>query len=102
MEIKFIDTQLEDFIESLSDATGTRVMRMIDYLEQHGHQIRMPYTKKISKDLFELRIQGAEQVRIFFTYHRGKIVLLHAFIKKSQRIPLQEIRMAEQKFRSLR
>ena len=101
MEIQFLDKHLEDFVHSLERATFNRVIRMIDYLEKMGHQIRMPHAKKISHNLFELRIKGAEQVRIFFAYHHHKIFLLHGFTKKTQQIPLAELRLAEQKLRSL-
>jgi phage-related protein len=72
-----------------------RTSRMIRLLAAAGHQIRMPYSKKVAPHIFELRVKGADQVRIFFTYHQDKAYLLHGFIKKSQRIPLQELRIAE-------
>lgn len=97
MEVQFIDKHLEDFVRSLDKLAHNRVLRMLDVLEKAGYQIRMPHAKKVSRDLFELRIQGAEQIRIFFTYHQNRILLLHGFIKKSQQIPSHELHFAEQK-----
>lgn len=101
MEIHFLDKQLENFVCSLDRTAHNRVLRMLDILEKAGYQIRMPHAKKVSRNLFELRTQGTEQVRIFFTYHQKKIILLHGFVKKTQHIPIYELRFAEQKLRSL-
>lgn len=52
------------------------------------------YTKKIRKDLYELRITGQEQIRVLYTTQGRTIILLHAFKKKTQKIPLKEIKTA--------
>ncbi|MFC1819295.1 type II toxin-antitoxin system RelE/ParE family toxin, partial [Thermodesulfobacteriota bacterium] len=47
--------------------------------------------------LFELRVKGKEGiVRVFFCTKVGrKIIMLHSFIKKSQKIPKKEIKTAK-------
>ncbi|MHA1658559.1 MAG: type II toxin-antitoxin system RelE/ParE family toxin [Promethearchaeota archaeon] len=51
--------------------------------------------------LFELRIRGKQEVRIFYTFHKSQIILFHGFVKKSQKIPKKEIRVAFQKLKQL-
>ncbi|MBI3627133.1 MAG: type II toxin-antitoxin system RelE/ParE family toxin [Candidatus Sungbacteria bacterium] len=46
---------------------------------------------KVHTKLFELRIHGKQEVRIFYTFHRDEAVLLHGFVKKSKRIPKLEV-----------
>ena len=101
MEIKILDSSLEEFIESLQKPTIAKVLRTIDLLEEFGSKLGMPHTKKISARLFELRIRGAQEIRIFYTFHKSQIYLLHGFIKKSDRIPKKEIRTALQKLKNL-
>ena len=101
MEIKILDSSLEEFIESLQKPTTAKVLRTIDLLEEFGPKLGMPHTKKISAYLFELRIRSAQEIRIFYTFHKSQIYLLHGFIKKSKRIPKREIRIALQKLKNL-
>lgn len=87
---------VEEFIKSLSRITISKVTRMINLLENNGNLLRMPYSKKLTKEIFELRIRGIEEVRILYSFGRGQtIYLLHGFKKKTQKTPIKEIRLAE-------
>jgi len=101
MEIKILDSALEKFIESLPKPTIAKVLRTIDLLEELGPNLGMPHTKKILPRLFELRIRGIQEIRIFYTFHKAKIYLLHGFIKKSKKIPKKEIDTALEKLKKL-
>jgi len=56
----------------------------------------LPHTKAIDKGLFELRIKSKEGIaRVFFCTKIGKkIIILHSYIKKSQKIPKRELKIA--------
>ncbi len=101
MQIKILNSTLEQFIQSLEKRTIAKVLRTIDLLERFGHELGMPHSKKIRASLFELRVRGQQEVRIFYTFQRNAVVLLHGFIKKSQRIPERGLNTAEQKLASL-
>ena len=101
MNIRFFDGGVEKFIASLEEQTVARVLRTVDLLEVFGNRLGPPHTKKIEQDLFELRARGRQEVRIFYTFQRGGIILLHGFLKKSQHIPKKEIEAARRKLRSL-
>ena len=101
MEIRIFDVSLEKFIKSLQKPTIAKVLRIIDLLEKFGQKLGPPHTKKISSRLFELRIPGKQEVRIFYTFHKSQIFLLQGFVKKSQKIPQKEIKIALQKLKLL-
>jgi len=101
MEIKIFDEPLEEFIESLEKLTIAKVLRTIDLLKLFGPRLEMPHAKRISKQLFELRIRGKQEVRIFYTFYKNKIILLQGFIKKSTKIPKKEINNAFTKLKRL-
>lgn len=101
MNIHFFDTQLEKFINSLDEASIAKALRIIDLLEMFGRKLTLPHSKKVHAQLFELRIMGKQEVRIFYTFYKDKAVLLHGFVKKSKRIPNKEMRTALQKLRHL-
>jgi phage-related protein len=94
MEIQFADSSIEKFIKSLEKSTIPRVLRTLDLLERFGWNLGMPYSKKISARLFELRIRGAQEVRIFYAFQKSQVALLHGFIKKSRKTPHREIEKA--------
>ncbi|OGY46312.1 MAG: hypothetical protein A2744_01685 [Candidatus Buchananbacteria bacterium RIFCSPHIGHO2_01_FULL_44_11] len=95
------DNSVESFIRSLEKPAIAKVLRVIDLLEKFGHQLGLPHSKKISAGLFELRIKGRQEVRLFYTFQKGNIVVLSGFIKKSQVIPKREIDQAKRKLKNL-
>lgn len=101
MEIRLLNKDLEKFIESLEKSTIAKVLRTIDLLEQFGHNLKLPHSKKIDKDLFELRTHGTQEIRIFYTFYKNSAVLLHYYTKKTQRIPQKEIKIALQRIKTL-
>lgn len=56
----------------------------------------MPHTKALGNGLFELRLKGQEGIaRLFYCTPTGqRIVMLHGYIKKAQKIPLRVLKMA--------
>jgi len=101
MEIRIFDISFEKFIKSLQKPTIAKVLRTIDLLERFGRKSGPPHTKKISAHLSELRVPGRQEVRIFYSCHKSQIFLLHGFVKKSQKIPQREIKIALQKLNLL-
>jgi phage-related protein len=101
MEVNFFDDRLEEFIRELEKPTIAKILRTIDLLEHFGHQLGMPHSKKIDHSLFELRIRGQQEVRLIYVFHNNAVMILHGFLKKSQKIPQKEIIIAQQKFTTL-
>ena len=101
MEVRVTDNSLGKFIISLEKPTIAKVLRTINLLERFGEKLILPQSKKISSGLFELRIHGKQEIRIFYTFYKSQIFLLHGFKKKSQKIPKKEIRIAIQKLKGV-
>ncbi len=101
MNIRFFDSELEKFIHSLDKQTIAKVLRVIDLLETFGYQLGLPHSKKVHEHLFELRIRGKQEVRIFYVFHKNEAMLLHGFVKKSERIPKKEMDKALQRLMTL-
>jgi len=101
LEIKFFSPEIELFIEHLDNATVAKILRTLDLLEKFGNKLGMPYSKKIGNSLFELRVRGKIEVRIIYCFHDNVIVLLYAFVKKTQKIPSRIKVLAEKRLNSL-
>ena len=62
---------------------------------QYSWPWKMPLVKPLGGGLMEIRIKlQNKQVRIFFILHESIIVLLHGFVKKTQKTPNNEIDIA--------
>lgn len=85
---------IESFILKQEKDSQTKIARIILLLEKYGPSLGMPYSKKIHKKLWELRISGKKAVRVFYTVYGNEIILLNIFIKKSQKTPKEEINLA--------
>ena len=85
---------IDDFIESLTDKTITKIFWMFDLLEKYGPEIGMPYVRKIRINLFELRIRKQEAVRFLFAMKGKTVWILHGFKKKRMKILNKEIEIA--------
>ena len=101
MEINFFDKKLEQFILRLQKPTIAKILRTIDLLETFSHRLGMPHSKRITERLYELRIRGQQEIRILYIFHNNSIILLHGFIKKSQKIPANELNAANQKLQTI-
>ncbi len=94
MKTFFINPSLRDYIYSFEKPTFSKFIRLSDLLEKYDKKLGMPYSKQIQSNLYELRIRGKQEVRIFYCFHQDKIVFVHAIIKKSEKTPIQDIRTA--------
>lgn len=63
----------------------------------------MPHTRAMGQGLFELRINGAEGIaRVFYCTLPGRrIVMLHQFVKKSEKTPRRELEIAKRRMKEV-
>lgn len=91
------DIPVIEIIDKLSKKLQAKILRSIELLREYGDDLKEPYSKKIKDGIFELRIsQGSDTVRIFYFYFKNnEIILLSAFVKKTQSIPILEMKRAK-------
>jgi len=69
---------------------------------QYGWPLGMPLIRKLEAGLWEVRSHIPQGIaRVIFTVDHGMMVLLHGFVKKSQKTPLIELRTARQRLADL-
>ncbi len=69
---------------------------------QYGWPLGMPLIRKLEVGLWEVRCRLQDSIaRLIFTVESDAMVLLHGFIKKSQKTPLQDLQLARQRLQSL-
>ncbi|MCL5407182.1 MAG: type II toxin-antitoxin system RelE/ParE family toxin [Patescibacteria group bacterium] len=92
---------VKEFIKLLSPSSIAKIAHTIDLLKQYGPLLNMPHSKKVAHNLYELRIRGKQEIRIFYIFKEKDIYLLHAFQKKSQKTPSKELKIALTRIRLL-
>ena len=91
---------IEDFLLSLNPKLRAKAYSDIMLLKHLGINIRAPYSSPIQGDkyrgLFELRTKFSSDItRIFyFLYDQNKFVLLHGFVKKTNKTLERELELA--------
>lgn len=90
------NSPLEDFIDKLDAKTQIKVSDTLDLIKEFGINLGMPHTKKVTgTPLWELRIIGQDNIRIFYITQTEKVfLLLHGFQKKKQKTDKKEINVA--------
>jgi phage-related protein len=87
-----------EFVDSLDDKAAARVDAFIERLRMYGNRMEGKFVKKLSNDVFELRVKQFDRIfRVLFFYQPGMlIVIASGFQKKTNRTPPAEIARAEQ------
>ena len=90
---------VEEFILSQEAKMQAKIFRMITLLEEYGNQLRDPYSKELEDKIFELRIKQSSNItRILYFFVVGKkIILTNGFVKKQDRTPPGEIKLAKER-----
>jgi phage-related protein len=69
---------------------------------QFGWPLGMPLVRKLAVGLWEVRSRlSGRNARVLFTTGEGRMVLLHGFIKKSQKTPSEDLELAKNRLRML-
>lgn len=95
------ENPVSDFLDSLEKRHQAKLLRIIKNIENYGLLSVIPHLKKLAgTPLWEIRILGKDSIRIIYVVVKDeKMLLLHGFIKKSNKTPANEIQIAINRFR---
>ena len=76
---------------------------MVELLAEHGPSLRLPHSRAFGDGLFELRPRGRSGIgRALYCFMLARrVVVLHAFIKKTQETPDREMKLARKRLKEL-
>jgi phage-related protein len=102
--IAYYSDAVQNQILDLPDTLAARYIVLTRRMIALGPNLGEPHTKAFGEGLFELRLKGAEGIaRVFFCTLVGRrIVMLHSFVKKSDRTPLRERKVAELRMKEIK
>lgn len=94
---------VEDQILAMPTKIQARMIKLLELMEKHGANLGSPHTEPMGDGLFGVRAKAQEGIgRGLFCYLQGKhIVVLHAFIKKSQKTPKSDLQLARDRLKEV-
>jgi phage-related protein len=102
--ITFFNDRVENETHSFPDGILANFLHIAEIIEEFGPNIGKPHTAPMGDGLFEIRAKGKEGIgRSLFCTIKGKeIVIVHSFVKKTQRTPKKELDKARKRQKELR
>lgn len=85
---------LQDFSKEDKKIIGVDIMAV-----EYGWPIGMPTCRPLGDSLYEVRskVSSGREVRVLFCIEANEMVLLHGFIKKSQKTPDKDLQLARKR-----
>lgn len=106
LSVKFYKTEngvepVRDWLKSLSLDKKKIIGEDIKTI-QFGWPIGMPVVRKLDAGLWEVRSKFRDGIaRIIFTVIENSMILLHGFVKKSQKTPKEDLNTASRRMKNL-
>lgn len=102
--ISYYSESLQEEILAIPAGFLARYLRYSDRMEVYGPDLGMPHTRAMGDGLFELRLKSAEGIaQVFYCTMVGKkIVMLHQFIKKTDKTPTRELAIARKRMKEVK
>jgi phage-related protein len=103
-EIEYFHERVLTEVESWPVDVLADYARLVELLIEHGPSLRLPHSRAFGDGLFELRPRSRSGIgRAFYCFVVGKrVVVLHAFIKKSQQTPERELKLARKRLKEVK
>ena len=96
---------VEKYIDDIDNKEErAEILATLNGIQQHGTDAIGVEFRQIEGKLWELKIKShGNQHRIFYVVQKGKeMFLLHAYLKKTPRAPMNEMETAKKRMKQLR
>lgn len=90
---------VEAFLDSLDDKMAAKLIGLLELLEEKGTELRMPISEHLTDGIFEIRCKLGNNITrtLYFFYAGRRIIVTNGFVKKTQKTPPKEIRLAKKR-----
>jgi len=93
---------VRDWLKSLPQAEKSEIGKDI-LAVQFGWPLGLPLVDHVDGDIWEVRTKLVNRIaRVLFVVNGGTMVLLHGFIKKSQKTPKSDLDLAKERLKRLK
>jgi len=103
-QIEYFNASAKASFDGWPVGLKARYLALLSRMVEHGPDLGMPHTRAMGDGLFEVRAKAAEGIgRAFYCTIVGKrIVVLHGFIKKTDKTPAKELKIARERLKELK
>ncbi len=102
-KITFYSERIEAQALKLPSGILASLLHIMEMIEELGPNLGKPYVGKLDSGLYEIRSKGKEGIgRSLYCTIKGKeIVILHSFIKKTQKTPKKDLDLAKKRMKEV-
>lgn len=102
--VETLNETVDAEIEALLPGLQARLIRLMEMVGSFGlEHLHEPHVKHIDGKLWELRAKASEGIArgLYVTVTGRRIIVLHVFVKKSQKTPASALKVAKQRMKEL-
>lgn len=95
--VEFMDERVEAELLALPKDMQARFLHIAELLQEFGPQhVGMPHIRPLGNKLWEIRLSGKSGIgrAIYMAMRERRLVVLHVFVKKTQKTPPRAIELA--------
>lgn len=102
-EIVFYNDQVEATILEWPSGIAANFVTIAERIEIYGPNLGLPHTAPMGSGLFEIRAKGPEGIgrALFCTVKGRRVIILHGFIKKTQKTPRADLNIARARLKEI-
>ncbi|NEQ15974.1 type II toxin-antitoxin system RelE/ParE family toxin [Moorena sp. SIO2C4] len=103
-QITFYNEKVEQETLNFPPGILANFLHIAEMVEEFGPMLGKPYTASMGGGLFEIRSKGKEGIgRSLYCMIKGReVIILHSFIKKSQKTPKKELDLAKKRMKEIK
>ena len=102
--VELLDVRVRDELDALPPDMQARFRRIVELVQGYGlERVHEPHIKHLERPLWEMRMKGKSGIaRACYVTAIGKrVVVVHVFVKKTQKTPRREIELALKKVKEV-
>lgn len=102
-KITFYSAKVEAETLSFPQGILANFLHIAEMIEKFGPNLGKPYVGSLGSGLFEIRSKGKEGIgrSLYCTAKGQEIIILHSFIKKTQKTPKKELDLAKKRMKEV-
>lgn len=98
--VEVLNETVQAELDALPEDIRARLVRLSRLIGQQGLEyVREPYVKHLTGKLWEMRLKGKDGIAraLYVTALGRRVVIVRAFVKKTQKTPDSEIDLAQRR-----
>lgn len=103
--VEVLNKTVEAELEALPPSLRAKLAHIVELITTFGlENVHEPYIKHIEDKIWEMRMKGKNNIgrALYVTAKGRRVVILHAFIKKTQKTPNKAKKLAQQRLKELK